>query len=456
VTGQRWWHEEPNDPEIAELLDGLLTRTARPRRTVRARYSWRAGTRRCAAILFADERILSSDDDAWDAWAREVVEAESYSRRLSRRVREGYEMKRRRPGTPGGNRAPFGFRREGRPSVMVIDEERMAIVRRVYELSASGMRDREVAARVGLKVMHIREVLTNPVYRGRLHRGEPTSTGPAIDPALWDRVQLVRGRFSRRFPGRQASPTRHYALGKLLVCAACGRRLIGDTGRYRHLEPCLAFRAARPESPPRSFPLVRVHGHSYAAEVYDRIVPAALAHVAANATVKSSVVTMLGEGAEVDSLTLARIQKDRNAALAAYLRDRDPAVLEAVMARLDIEEAEARAVAAPVDSQVALDYLANLPRLWEDAAPERRQQIAGALFEHIDVLGLKEATIHPSPEALAHGWRAAWGDNVLTGTYRGDYGRGERASASLTQQSLRFLMINRTPRESLPATARSA
>ena len=35
-------------------------------------------------------------------------------------------------------------------------------------------------------------------------------------------------------------------------------------------------------------------------------------------------------------------------------------------------------------------------------------------------------------------------------------GRGERASPSVTQQSLRFLMINRTPRESLPATARTA
>lgn len=45
--------------------------------------------------------------------------------------------------------------------------------------------------------------------------------------------------------------------------------------------------------------------------------------------------------------------------------------------------------------------------------------------EAIDVLGLKEATIHPSPEAVAHGWRAAWGDGVLTGAYRGDYGRGE-------------------------------
>ncbi len=379
-----------------------------------------------AAILFADERILSSDDDAWDSWAREVVEAESYSRRLSRRVREGYAAKRRRLGTPGGNRPPYGFRREGRPPVMAVDEERMAVVRQAYELSASGMRDREVAVRVGLKVMHVREVLTNPVYRGRLHRGEPSSAGAAIDPALWDSVQLVRSRFSRRFPGRQAYPSRPYALGRLLFCAACGRRLIGDTGRYRHLDPCDAFVGARPDSPPARFPLVRVHGHSYAAEVYDRIVPAALAHVAASATVKASVVELLGERSAVDTLTLARIQKDRDAALARYVRDRDPGALEAEMARLDAEEADALAATRSVDPRTALDYLANLPRLWGDADPERRQQMAGALFERVDVLGIREATITPSPEAVAHGWREAWGDTVLRLSDRGDYGRGER------------------------------
>ena len=31
-----------------------------------------------------------------------------------------------------------------------------------------------------------------------------------------------------------------------------------------------------------------------------------------------------------------------------------------------------------------------------------------------------------------------------------EFGRGERASTSLTQQSLRFVMINRTPRDLLP------
>jgi hypothetical protein len=57
-------------------------------------------------------------------------------------------------------------------------------------------------------------------------------------------------------------------------------------------------------------------------------------------------------------------------------------------------------------------------------------------------------------EAEARGWAAA-----MSGEFRVESktGRGERASASLTQQSLRFLMINRTPGESLPATtARSA
>lgn len=42
-----------------------------------------------AAILFVDERVLTSDEDAWERWAREAVEAEAYSRKLSRRVGKG-------------------------------------------------------------------------------------------------------------------------------------------------------------------------------------------------------------------------------------------------------------------------------------------------------------------------------------------------------------------------------
>jgi len=79
------------------------------------------------------------------------------------------------------------------------------------------------------------------------------------------------------------------------------------------------------------------------------------------------------------------------------------------MARLDAEEADARTAAMSVDPQAALAYLTDLPRLWQETAPERHRNLAEAMFGRIDVLGTKEAIIHPTPEAEAHGWRELWG-----------------------------------------------
>jgi len=44
-------------------------------------------------ILGCDERILSSDEDRWDEFVREAHEAESYRRKLARRVRQGLEAR---------------------------------------------------------------------------------------------------------------------------------------------------------------------------------------------------------------------------------------------------------------------------------------------------------------------------------------------------------------------------
>jgi hypothetical protein len=38
-------------------------------------------------ILVADERVLSSDEDEWERWARKAVEAEAYSQRQEAPVR---------------------------------------------------------------------------------------------------------------------------------------------------------------------------------------------------------------------------------------------------------------------------------------------------------------------------------------------------------------------------------
>ena len=97
------------------LIVGYVSRFARDLRTaVNARHELHAAG---AAILFCDERLLSSDEEAWETWAREAVEAEAYSRRLGRRIREGYAAKRRRHADPGG-RAPYGFRRAGEPPLL--------------------------------------------------------------------------------------------------------------------------------------------------------------------------------------------------------------------------------------------------------------------------------------------------------------------------------------------------
>ena len=101
------------------------------------------------------------------------------------------------------------------------------------------------------------------------------------------------------------------------------------------------------------------------------------------------------------------------------------------------------------------DYLADLPGLYDAAERATRKRILQALFERVEVLGPNQLWLVPSAEAEARGLGP-----LFTGEFHTKVrqtGRGERASASLTQQSLRFVMINRTPRESLAAaTARSA
>src|SRR3989304_2947493 len=76
--------------------------------------------------------------------AREAGEAEAYSRRRAKRIREGYAAKRRRLRVPGGNRAPFGTIRDGR--TITVDEASLSIVRRAYELPAAAPTARELAA----------------------------------------------------------------------------------------------------------------------------------------------------------------------------------------------------------------------------------------------------------------------------------------------------------------------
>jgi DNA invertase Pin-like site-specific DNA recombinase len=405
------------------------------------------------AVLFCDERILSSDADRWDDFIREAHEAESYSRKLGRRIHEGLAAKRRRLGEPGGQ-PPYGYTRAGRPPVLEPIPEQLAKARACFVAAAEGLTDAEVAARVGLPFYTARGILTNPVYAGRLRDGTPTRVTALVEPPLWERAQLARSRYSRRHPGR-STKWRTYALS-MLYCAACGRHIIGQQNRYRHNFACEGWLAAKAPAR-RAFRHATDHRHrgmSYPADAFEGIVRQALSHVSANAKLVADVVGALSrQDPAPDPHLLSRIERERDAALGRYRRDRDGAALDGAMRRLDAEARDGKLapLLGPTAAE-AIAYLGDLPGLWDQADGSGRRLLAEALFDRIDVLGVRKVRIHPSASAQAQGWAEAWNGARLV-VMVGARGFEPPTSASRT---LRSTKLSHAPTESARSTQRGA
>jgi DNA invertase Pin-like site-specific DNA recombinase len=377
-------------------------------------------------VWFCDEELLSSAERAWDQLVDEAKAAESWLRRHRRRVREGYAAKRATMRDPGG-RPPIGFRRDPETKLVEPDPDRLPVVRRAYELAAQRRTDREVAAATGLPLFTVRGLLTSPLYVGRLRTGERAHWPAVVERELWETVQAVRAR--RRTRDGRPAHRRSYAL-TMLHCAACGRHLIGDTGRYRHPDPCSAFVAGRREPRRRIRGQRRaMPGHSYRAGEYEGIVREVLARVGLGAELVADVVALTRDPGP-DRLASARVDRERDAALARYRRDRDAPALEATMAALDEQERETREAARvtrSMDPAEVVEYLRDLGRVW-DEAPASRRALAEAIFERIEVLGLRRMRIQPTPGAVAAGLAEAFASASA------GYGRGERFSGSGSRQ----------------------
>jgi DNA invertase Pin-like site-specific DNA recombinase len=376
------------------------------------------------AVWFCDEEILSSSERDWDQLVAEATDAERYSRRLSRRIREGYASKLARERDPGG-RPPYGFRRDER-KLLEVDSSKLVIIRRVYELAVARLTDRQVAAETGLPLYTVRGMLANPLYAGRLPDGTSTHLAPIVPRETWDQVQAVRE--TRRTRDGHPATHRVYALS-MLRCSSCGRRLIGDTGRYRHTDPCAAFVGAFRRPSPRTRGQHRLTaGQSYAASEYEALVREILGRVSLGAETIAEVMTG-ADSPQVDRLALARLERERSDVLARYRRDRDSARLEAEMARLDELEHQARESGpdVPLPPGEAVHFLRNLPALWE-AAPASRRGLAESLFERIEVLGLARMHVEPTAAAIRRGLAEAFS----RGTH--GYGRGERSEARASHE----------------------
>lgn len=225
----------------------------------------------------------------------------------------------------------------------------------------------------------------------------------------------MRARYSRRHRG--SVNRRQYGLAGLLVCASCGRRLIGHVGRYRHTDACEPFKAAAPRRVQRDGATIdpRVRGESYKSDLYEAAIGRAFEHVAVSSRLKVDTVAIARrpdpDGG--DDPATARIARGRDRAALRFARDRDLGQLEATMARLDAEAAAA--VVRPSRIPTAADARAYLesPDLWAKTSDAGRHAIAEAVFERIEVLGVTDYTFTLTAHAKARGWHAAFGAGVV-------------------------------------------
>jgi hypothetical protein len=159
---------------------------------------------------------------------------------------------------------------------------------------------------------------------------------------------------------------------------------------------------------------------------YEGIVDTMLDHVTLDAGQLAAVVGLsVGVAAGPSQADLDRIARERQRMLDRYLRDRDTARLTDAMTSLDRDQAALQIpkAAEPVPADVAIRYLRELPKTWAKAkGGQGRAMLATALFDRIDVLGLREATVYLSAHAVRHGLAA-----VLPAEFDSPVsGRGER------------------------------
>ncbi len=190
------------------------------------------------AVYFADEEILSSNERHWDQLVDEAKDAERFSRKHSRRVREGYASKRTKEHDPGGH-PPYGFRRD-EAKLLEPDPANLATVRQVFGLAAAGHTDADVAARTGPGSIHgPRHPDIAPLRRPAAGR-ERGSLGAVGGPGNLGCGRLQESRAShQRWAPRGPTPA-------LRVCAAPLRRLRqAPNWRHRLLPPPPALRGFR-------------------------------------------------------------------------------------------------------------------------------------------------------------------------------------------------------------------
>ena len=252
------------DAEAGEFDVLLCYDTSRFARNVADAWAYRDRLAKArVVVVFCADGLISGNTDTYELEGMRTVSDAAYIRRLSRNVARGYDQKWRMFADPGGN-APLGFARVGERQLLApVEGPDLDRVRLAFELYSCGTRsDADLADELGLIEAGLAEILTNPLYAGRAirHKGRPDEEEkPArfaapIDPALFERVQAIRGQRRTRHPGLVVH--RSYPLVRFMYCRHCDSGYHGDANnnyrRVRHVRrpacsPSATYRADRYE-----------------------------------------------------------------------------------------------------------------------------------------------------------------------------------------------------------------
>lgn len=255
-----------------------------------------------------------------------------------------------------------------------------------------------IADELGLTEPGLTEIRTNPLYAGRAVRRkgrpdeeeQPARFPPPVDPALFDRVQALRGQRRPAHPaGGGSFGRRLYPLVRLMRCMACGSRYHGDAGngtrRVRHsirpaCAPSATYRAGRYESQVAD----RLNRIRFA-DADTALVLAAMRRAAPTAEPVPPIDTAAARA------ELQRLLSADEIGLSAFNWE---------WRRLD-RPVPSSASPAPVDElrpRRASGLLERFGDLWAEAdvPGELRQEAAHELFERIDVHGPDVLALAPT------------------------------------------------------------
>ncbi len=203
-------------------------------------------------VLSALEPI--SDDEGGEFYEMFLEwNAEKYSKRLSKRVKDGLDTAAVN-GTFCGGHLMYGYKlvdtdkvgRKGIIHKVAIDEEQAQVVRYIFEQYAAGVPKKEIAVKLNEQGHRIKGKpftfrtfecwLTNSKYIGEFTFGSricKTVYPAIIDKALFQKVQdkLAEKKF---VAGGEATAKVPYILTGKLYCGHCGTKMVSDGGTSRN------------------------------------------------------------------------------------------------------------------------------------------------------------------------------------------------------------------------------